>query len=43
MNTWYLIAIVGFTMIALVIVIEQRRQQIPIWLGAWRTRLEEWD
>jgi hypothetical protein len=39
----YIAAIIGFTMIALVIFIEQRRQQIPVWLGEWRARLEEWD
>ncbi|MBI4497027.1 MAG: hypothetical protein HY689_03890 [Chloroflexi bacterium] len=43
MNRWYLMAIVGFTMIGLVIFLEQRRQQIPVWLDAWRQRLEVWD
>ena len=43
LSTWYLAAILGFTMIALVIFIERQRQQIPLWLGAWRTRLEAWD
>ena len=38
-----LVAVLGFTMIGLVIVIEQRRQQIPAWINAWRTRLEAWD
>lgn len=40
LSTWSLAAILGFTMIALVIFIERQRQQIPLWLGAWRTRLE---
>ncbi|MFN8515633.1 MAG: hypothetical protein U0841_24240 [Chloroflexia bacterium] len=43
LNNWYLAALIGFIMIALVIFIEQRRQQIPIWLGEWRARLEAWD
>jgi hypothetical protein len=43
LHAMYIAAIIGFTMIALVIFIEQRRQQIPVWLGEWRARLEEWD
>jgi hypothetical protein len=26
-----------------VVFIEQRRQQIPLWLDEWRLRLETWD
>jgi hypothetical protein len=43
LNTWYLVAVIGLTMIAAVIFIEQRRQQIPFWLHDWRQRLENWD
>jgi hypothetical protein len=43
MNTWYLMAIVGCAMIALVVFIEQRRQRIPLWIDEWRLRLETWD
>jgi hypothetical protein len=42
MNTWYLVAIAGMAMIGLVILVEQRRQQIPLWLDEWRQRLETW-
>ena len=43
MNTWYLVAIVGFIMIGLVVFVEQRRKKIPLWLDEWRQRLEQWD
>ena len=43
MNTWYLVAAVGLVMIVGVILVEQRRQQIPLWLEGWRARLELWD
>jgi preprotein translocase subunit SecY len=42
-NTWYLVAISGLAMIALVVFVERQRQRIPVWLGAWRQRLETWD
>jgi hypothetical protein len=43
MNTWYLLALVGFTMLGVVVFIEQRRQRIPLWINDWRLRLEAWD
>lgn len=43
MNTWYLAAIVGLLMVALVVFVEQKRKQIPAWLDEWRARLETWD
>jgi hypothetical protein len=43
MNTWYLMALLGLTMIGVVIFLEERRRQIPQWLGAWRLRLEHWE
>jgi hypothetical protein len=43
MNTWYLLALVGFTMLGVVVFIEQRRQRIPVWVNDWRLRLEAWD
>jgi len=43
MNTWYLVAIIGLGMIGVVVFVEQRRQQIPVWLDEWRQRLETWD
>jgi hypothetical protein len=42
-NTWYLLALVGFTMLGVVVFIEQRRQRIPVWVNDWRLRLEAWD
>jgi hypothetical protein len=43
MNTWYLVALIGFVMIGLVIFVERQRQRIPFWLDEWRRRLESWD
>ena len=43
MSTWYLVAIIGLGMIGVVVFVEQRRQQIPLWLDEWRQRLETWD
>jgi hypothetical protein len=43
MNTWYLMATIGCAMIVLVIFLEQRRQQIPLWIDEVRLRLEAWD
>ena len=43
LNTWYLVAAIGLAMILGVILVEQRRQQIPLWLEEWRARLELWD
>jgi len=42
-NTWYLIASIGCAMIGLVIFLEQRRQQIPLWIDDVRLRLDAWD
>jgi hypothetical protein len=43
LNTWYLVALIGLVLIGGVIWIERQRQQIPLWLEAWRARLEQWD
>jgi len=43
MNTWYLMAIIGCAMIGLVVFLEQRRQQIPLWIDEVRERLELWN
>jgi hypothetical protein len=43
LNTWYLVAALGLVMILGVILVERRRQQIPLWLESWRVRLERWD
>jgi hypothetical protein len=43
LNTWYLVALIGLVLIGGVIWIERQRQQIPLWLEAWRDRLEHWD
>jgi hypothetical protein len=43
LNTWYLVALIGLILIGAVIWIERQRQQIPLWLEAWRARLEHWD
>jgi hypothetical protein len=43
LNTWYLVALIGLMLIGAVIWIERQRQQIPLWLEAWRVRLEHWD
>ncbi|MFN8634099.1 MAG: hypothetical protein U0893_09605 [Chloroflexota bacterium] len=43
LNTWYLVAAIGLVMILGVILVEQRRQQIPLWLDEWRAWLERWD
>jgi hypothetical protein len=42
MNTWYLVLIVGILMLIVVGFIEQRRREIPLWIGEWRHRLESW-
>jgi hypothetical protein len=42
MNTWYLVALIGFLMIGLVLFIEQRRRDIPLWVEQWRHQLEAW-
>jgi hypothetical protein len=41
-DTWYLIGSIGMLMIAGVVFLERRRQQIPTWLDGWRERLESW-
>jgi hypothetical protein len=43
LNTWYLVALIGLALIGVVIWIERQRQQIPLWVEAWRARLEQWD
>jgi hypothetical protein len=43
LNTWYLVAVLGLAMIAVVIFIERQRQRIPYWLDDWRQRLETWE
>jgi hypothetical protein len=43
LDTWYLVAAIGLVMIGGVILVERRRQQIPLWLDEWRARLERWD
>jgi hypothetical protein len=43
MNTWYLVAVIGFVMIGTVLFVERQRQRIPFWLDQWRQRLETWD
>ncbi|MBI4491537.1 MAG: hypothetical protein HY690_01945 [Chloroflexi bacterium] len=42
-NTWYLLAIAGSAMIGLVLFVERKRTQIPLWIDDWRQRLETWD
>jgi hypothetical protein len=42
LNTWYLMAIIGIAMITLVVLLEQRRQQIPLWIDEVRLHLEAW-
>jgi hypothetical protein len=42
MNTWYLVLIIGVIMLIVVGFIERRRQEIPVWFGDWRKRLESW-
>ena len=41
-NTWYLLGTVGTLLIAFVVFLERRRQQIPLWIEDWRKRLEDW-
>jgi hypothetical protein len=43
LNTWYLVALIGLTLIGAVIWIERQRQQIPTWIEGLRARLEQWD
>jgi hypothetical protein len=43
LSTWYLVGLVGCLMVGLVVFLEQRRQQIPLWLDQVRLRLEAWD
>jgi hypothetical protein len=42
MNTWYLVALIGFVMIGLVLLAEKRRREIPIWFDQWRQRMDSW-
>jgi hypothetical protein len=42
LNVVYLVLLLGCVMIALVVILEQRRQQIPLWLDDVRLRLETW-
>jgi hypothetical protein len=43
MPAWYLMALIGFAMIGVVMVLEQRRQRIPLWIDEVRERLDAWD
>jgi hypothetical protein len=43
LNTWYLVALIGLTLIGAVIWIERQRQKIPTWIEGLRARLEQWD
>lgn len=43
MNAWYLAGAIGLGMVALVVVVEQRRQRIGAWVDEWRQRLEVWE
>jgi hypothetical protein len=43
LNTWYLVALIGLTLIGGVIWIERQRQKIPTWIEGLRARLEQWD
>jgi hypothetical protein len=42
LNIVYLVLLIGCAMIGLVVFLEQRRQQIPLWLDEVRLRLEAW-
>ncbi len=42
MPAWYLMAAIGFAMIGLVVFLEQRRQQIPLWIDEVRLHLDTW-
>jgi hypothetical protein len=42
LNIVYLVLLIGCAMIGLVVFLEQRRQQIPLWLDDVRLRLETW-
>jgi hypothetical protein len=37
------VALVADVLIGIVIWIERQRQQSPLWVEAWRARLEQWD
>jgi hypothetical protein len=41
-DAWYLVGSIGLLLIAGVVFLERRRQQIPVWLDGWRERLEAW-
>jgi hypothetical protein len=42
MNTWYLVLVSGIIMLIIVGFIERRRNEIPLWIDDWRSRLESW-
>jgi hypothetical protein len=42
-GTVYAVGVIGLLMVVAVVFLEQRRQQIPLWLNAWRLRLEQWE
>ena len=41
-NAWYLIGSLGLVLMAAVVFLERRRQQIPAWFDGLRERLETW-
>jgi hypothetical protein len=42
-NIWFLVLAIGIAMIGLVIFLEQRRQQIPLWIDEVRLQLDRWE
>ena len=40
--SWYLLFLLGAALIGLVVFLEQKRQQIPLWIDDVRLRLEAW-
>ena len=40
--SWYLLFLLGAALIGLVVFLEQKRQQIPLWIDDVRLRLESW-
>ena len=41
--SWYLLFLLGAALIGLVVFLEQKRQQIPLWIDDVRLRLETWN
>jgi hypothetical protein len=42
-DTWYVLASAGLVLIAVVLLLERRRQHLERWLGSWRQAVEAWD